>query len=81
MPGAIAGEEDDNSYAFVISESHEQVQSFYEKEMASLGWGLMAVGEGETGSLLLMFTKGSMLMSISVILQENGTTYVLIIQT
>lgn len=79
MPGAINGESDSDSYKFTTEASVQEVQAYYEKELAKLGWDLMAAGTGDTSSVMLVFNNGiPPLMPISII--SNGElTLVLII--
>jgi len=78
MPNAIAGEGDNNGYSFTILASAPEVQEFYETELAILGWNLFATGQGAKDTLLLIFMKGSDILSISIIPQPDGVMYVLL---
>jgi hypothetical protein len=80
MPSAIAGDGDSSGYAFTIQASPEDVQHFYENEMPKLGWNLFASGQGTTDALMLMFMKGSDLLTISIIPQSDGLIYVLLVK-
>lgn len=80
MPGAINGEEGEkDSYVFTTYASVDEVQAYYEKELGKLGWDLMMSGEGDNGSVMMIFNNGKPpLMPISII--SNGEiTLVLII--
>ena len=68
MPGAINGGGDEKGYTFTIKTNAESIQAFYETELGKMGFNLFAVGE-DTGndSIMLMFMKGSELVSISII--------------
>jgi hypothetical protein len=78
MEDAIAGEEKEGGYSYSIDTTVEQVQNFYEIELADMGWMLFATGKGETGSLLLMFRKGERTTTVNVFEQE-GLTIILLI--
>jgi len=80
MPDAIAGEGDSQGYSFTIMTSSEEVREFYEAEMSSLGWDLFAVGEGETGTAMLMFMKDSDSATIFIARQPNELLYVTLIK-
>jgi hypothetical protein len=56
MPGAVAGEGDEESYVFAIQATLQQVREYYELEMGKLGWQSSVEGDGTT-SLMLTFTK------------------------
>jgi hypothetical protein len=81
MPAAINGESDGDSYKFTTEASPEEVQAYYERELARLGWTLMAAGSGDSGAVMLIFNNGvPPLMPISII--SNGElTLVLIISS
>jgi hypothetical protein len=57
MPNAIAGEGDNQGYAFTINASAEDIQKFYETKLTPLGWNMFASGQGTTDALLLIFMK------------------------
>ena len=80
MPNAIAGEGDKKGYSFTIDASVDEIQAFYEKELAKLGWNMFANGEGDNGSLLLIFLKDTATLSLSIIPQPDGIMYVLIVK-
>ena len=68
MPGAIAGNSDDEKYVFTIDATLEEVQAYYESELAKLGWDLMTSGSGDSGAAMLIFNNGKPpLMPISII--------------
>jgi hypothetical protein len=66
MPEAIAGEGDDGGYTFTVQATPEEIQAYYERELTGLGFGLLAAGDGENGSLMLIFMKGAETISVSV---------------
>ncbi len=66
MPGAIAGEGDSTAYKFTIRATVEEIQSYYEKELAKQGINLLASGQGQNGSILLIFMKEVQTVSISI---------------
>jgi len=80
MPNAIAGEGDSKGYAFTIKTTADEVLKFYEKEMAKLGWDILAVVQGTTNAVLIIFTKGSDTVTISIIPQPDGLMYVLLVK-
>jgi hypothetical protein len=80
MPGAIAGADDGNTYSFTIKSSVDEIQKFYEKEMAKLGWKAFAVGQGQTQTALLMFIKDSETLTLTFLPQSDGTIYVMLVK-
>lgn len=80
MPEAIAGDGHSRSYTFTIKASVEQVQQFYEKEIAKLGWNLFASEQSTTEAALLFFMKGSDILTLSIIPLPDGVTYVLLVK-
>ncbi len=80
MPNAIAGDGDSKGYSFTIKTTSDEVQKFYEKAMGKLGWNMFAAGQGTTSAILLMFMKGTDLVSISIIPQTDGLMYVLLVK-
>ncbi|MCQ3938480.1 MAG: hypothetical protein DPW18_15735 [Chloroflexi bacterium] len=72
MPGAIAGEEEDDAYRFTTAATIEEIKAYYEFELIKLGWNLMATGTDENGGTMLMFIKESMaVMPISIISRDD----------
>ena len=80
MPNAIAGDGDSSSYSFTIMASADEVQDFYESQLPGLGWNLFATGQGETDTLLLMFMKGTNILTVSIIPQPDGVMYVMLVK-
>ncbi len=80
MPNAIAGDGDSAGYSFTILAEPDEVQDFYETGLAQLGWILFVTGQGSTDTVILMFTKGSDVLSMSIIPQPDGLIYVLLVK-
>ena len=80
MPQARAGDEGEGSYYFTAEVTVEEVETFYESEMQQLGWSLLGVGEGENGTLLLIFQKGGAVASVSILLLNESTVYVFLVK-
>lgn len=79
MPNALAGEGDSGGYYFTINASLDEIQMFYEVELAKLGWKVFTIGQGSTGAVILMFTQGAGMLSVSIIPQPDGAMYVLMV--
>ncbi|MFN8382845.1 MAG: hypothetical protein U0V02_12930 [Anaerolineales bacterium] len=80
MPDAIAGEGDSTGYSFTINALPEDIQTYYEKELAKLGWNIFASGQGETNAILLIFMKGTATLTVSIIPQSDGIIYVMLVK-
>ncbi len=80
MPNALAGEGDNDSYAFTINASTDEIQNYYESKLAKLGWGMFASGQGSTDAVLLIFMKGTDMVTMSIIPQPDGIMYVLLVK-
>jgi hypothetical protein len=80
MPTALAGEGDSKGYSFIVKASLEAVQNYYANAMSKLGWNMFASGQGTTGNLLVMFMKGTDLVTVSIISQPDGMTYVILVK-
>jgi hypothetical protein len=83
MPEALKGDEsDEDAYIFTIISTREEIETFYTNELQKLGWALLAVGQGETGAVLMIFMSdnGSFTVSIFTIDEEEGLFYILLLQ-
>jgi len=78
MPGASAGEGDEESYVFTIKATPQQVQEYYQLELGKLGWQAFATDNGDS-SLMLMFTNNaSATLTISIIAKEGQVLVLLV---
>lgn len=80
MPQAIAGTEGDGSYYFTVMATKEEAQTFYIKEMGQREWDILATGEGENGSFLMIFQKGEEVASASIFTLDNGVLYIFLVR-
>ena len=80
MPGAIAGDGNEEGYSFTIKAPIEEVQNFYETEMTRLGWETFANGQGANNAILMIFSKGESTLSVSILPQADGLMYVLLVK-
>ncbi len=79
MPNAIAGEGDEESYVFTVKATPQQVQEYYQLELGKLGWQPFATGDGNSSSLMLMFTNNaSTTLTISVIAKGDEVLVLLV---
>src|SRR5574340_519155 len=80
MPGAIAGDGDSTGYAYIIDASVEEIQAYYDEELAKLGWTLFASGEGTTKAILMMYSKNGSMFTMTIIPRPEGVMYVLMVK-
>lgn len=83
MPGALNGEESDSdAYIFTIQSSSEDIQNFYQSELPKVGWDFLAVGEGDTGNVLMIFMgeKGTFTVSIFTVDETESLYYVMLLE-
>ena len=77
MPGAIAGDGDEESYVFAIRAMPQQVQEYYQRELSKLGWQPFAI-ETKDSSRMLMFTnEASATLTISILTKGDQTLVLL----
>ena len=83
MPGAMAGEESNASgktnYAFTITSDTQTVQDYYTTELTKGGWTSFATGQGDTGNALLIFMKGTDILTLSIIIADEETELILVL--
>lgn len=80
MPGSYDGEDEESQYTYKIDKDVEEVQAFYEPEMARLGWDLWAIGEAENGGGIFFYSKDGINASITISdLSVLGLDYTLVI--
>ncbi len=77
MPGAVAGDGDEESYVFTIQATTRQVQEYYKTELDKLGWQSLVQGEG-SNALTLVFTKdGSATLTVRIITKGDQSLVLL----
>lgn len=83
MPNAVAGEESKDggkaSYAFTIKGDIATVQSYYTKELSKKGWTTLTVGAGPTGNVIAIFTKGSDVLSVAIVIADKKEKLILVL--
>jgi len=79
MPGAIAGEGDEEGYVFTSKVTPQQVRDYYQLELGRLGWQPMAIGEGEP-PLMLIFVDGASTTLTINILSKGDEVLVLLVK-
>ena len=81
MTQATAGQEfDKNTYSFKADASATDVQTFYTDQLKALGWSssFSAQGGGQGG--VMLFTKNSTVLSITITPSNNSVVVLLILQ-
>jgi len=78
MPGAILGDGDIDAYRFTIKATRDEIQSYYERELANLGWEPMASGEGNAGVFLMFFTDPQD-ATLTVTIVPNGDEFLVML--
>ena len=71
MPGASAGEGDEEGYIFTIPATPAQVQAYYQLELGKLGWQFVSQEQGDSSIVLLFTNNASAMLTISVIAKGN----------
>jgi hypothetical protein len=81
MPNAVSGDGDDKGYSYTVDATVNEVQKYYDKALAKLGWSAFATGKGEGDSVLLFYQKGSeMLTLLAVSDAASGLTLVVLVK-
>lgn len=78
MSGALAGDGHNEKYTFTIAASVAEVQAYYEKELAALGWYLITREMSNSQGVELICTKNAFVLPISIIRQRDVTLVVII---
>jgi len=79
MPGVIAGEGDDEGYVFTIKATLQQVQEYYQLELARLGWQPLTQ-DGDVSSIVLTFTNSESATLTVSILSKGDESLVLLVK-
>jgi hypothetical protein len=67
MPGAIAGEGDEDGFVFIIPSTSQQIQEFYQLELGKLGWELVLHEESETSITLIFTNSASAALTVTIL--------------
>ena len=78
LPGAIAGEGDEEGYVFTVHATAAQVQDYYQLELEKLGWQF--IGQENSGvSMILTFTNhASETLTVSIISKGDQALVLLV---
>jgi ABC-type amino acid transport substrate-binding protein len=77
MPGAIAGQEESETYRFTISASTQDIQTYYQGELTSMGWQVDKTGYGEGANLIISFSRDQLKLRVSMSTQGELTLVLL----
>lgn len=75
MPGALTGEGDSDGYVFTIQATPEQIQAYYQTELAKLGWHPLPT---EDASVLMFANSAADTLTISILTQGNDSLVLLV---
>lgn len=78
MPGAVAGDGDEESYVFTIQATPQEVQEYYELELGKLGWQLSAQEDDDASLLLIFINDASATLTVSVIARGDEALVLLV---
>jgi len=76
MPGATAGEGDEEGYVFTIKGTIDQVRKFYEAELPKIGWESLPSEDAST--LLFIRDNGAESLTINLITNQDEVLVLLI---
>lgn len=79
MPGAVAGEGDEEGYVFTVKAMPGQVQEYYQLELGKLGWQPFAQEDGDS-STIIIFTDGASATLTVNILSKGDDVLVLLMK-
>lgn len=78
MPGAIAGEGDEEGYVFTIQATPQQVHDYYRLELEKLGWQSLTQGDGESSTMLIFMNNTSATLTVSIIAKGDEVLVLLV---
>ena len=78
MPGAIAGEGDEEGYVFTIHATPQNVQEYYQLELGRLGWQLLSQEEGASSVILLFTNHASETLTVSILSKGDEALVLLV---
>jgi hypothetical protein len=78
MSGATAGEEfNDGTYSFKLTATVQEVQDYYNTELVNLGWSSTFNIPGDENGAIMLFSKDSNLLTVTVTSIDGETVVVL----
>lgn len=77
MPGAIAGEGDEEGYVFTIKATPQQIQEYYQGELSKLGWQPFAQGQEES-SMFIFTNETSETLAVNIVTKGDEALVLLV---
>lgn len=77
MPGALAGEGDEEGYVFTIKATPQQIQQYYQAELSKLGWQPFAPGDGES-SMFLFTNETAETLAVNIVTKGEEALVLLV---
>ena len=71
MPGAITGEGDQEGYVFTVQASSQQVQDYYQLELAALGWQSLSERNDGSARVLVFVDNASTTLTVSILTRDE----------
>ena len=67
MQGAITGEGDEEGYVFTVEASSQQVQDYYQLELAALGWQSLSEEDEGSARVLVFIDTTSTILTVRIL--------------
>jgi hypothetical protein len=67
MQGAITGEGDEEGYVFTVQASSQQVQDYYQLELAGLGWQSLSEEDEGSARVLVFIDTTSTILTVRIL--------------
>ena len=80
MPQAMAGEESEGLYVYKVTVTAKEVEDFYAAQLPSLGWTSEFSMPATGGIAILMYSKDSQTLSITVTTRQDSVLVMLTLQ-
>jgi len=78
MPGAIAGEGDEEGYVFTIHATPAQVQEYYQLELGKLGWQQLSQDASGSSLVLIFMDNASATLTVSILSKGDEALVLLV---
>jgi hypothetical protein len=78
MPQATAGQEfDGGTYSFKANATVQEVQNYYNEQLAGLGWDQTFSSPADANGAVMLFSKDSSILTITIASTEGSTVVIL----
>jgi hypothetical protein len=78
MPGAIAGEGDEEGYVFTIKATPQQVQEYYQLELRNRGWQLFSQDASGSSLMLVFMDSASAALTVNILSKGDEVLVLLV---